>query len=136
MFWFWILPHQGMLSILCSIIQGYMLSFMNEVDPCLLLPLCVLYEIQNHIFQQSYHIQGINNKSRQKHKHRKIQANMWLHLYFKKNSSKQVCSSLSSKRDHIQRCMLVWMHDLPHLPCSNSAPMASMDKHMNACSWH
>ena len=26
---------------------------MNEVDPCLLLPLCVLYEIQNQIFQHS-----------------------------------------------------------------------------------
>ena len=25
---------------------------MNEVDPCLLLPLCVLYEMQNQIFQQ------------------------------------------------------------------------------------
>ena len=25
---------------------------MNEVDLCLLLPLCVLYEIQNQIFQQ------------------------------------------------------------------------------------
>ena len=24
-----------------------MLSIMNEIDPCLLLPLCVLYEIQN-----------------------------------------------------------------------------------------
>ena len=30
-----------------------MLSFMNEVDPCLLLSLCVLYEIQNQIFQQN-----------------------------------------------------------------------------------
>ena len=39
--------HQGTFSILCSKIQGYMLSSMNEVDPCLLLPLCVLYEIQN-----------------------------------------------------------------------------------------
>ena len=29
-----------------------MLSIMNEIDPCLLLPLCVLYEIQNEIFQQ------------------------------------------------------------------------------------
>ena len=50
--WFWFSQHQGMLSILCSTIQGYMLSFMNEVDLCLLLPLCVLYEIQNQIFQQ------------------------------------------------------------------------------------
>ena len=25
---------------------------MNEIDPCLLLPLCVLYEIQNQIYQQ------------------------------------------------------------------------------------
>ena len=29
-----------------------MLSIMNEIDPCLLLPLCVLYEIQNQIYQQ------------------------------------------------------------------------------------
>ena len=26
---------------------------MNEIDPCLLLPLCVLYEIQNQFFQQA-----------------------------------------------------------------------------------
>ena len=39
--WFWISLH-----------QGYMLSFMNEVDPWLLLSLCVLYVIQNQIFQQ------------------------------------------------------------------------------------
>ena len=31
---FWILLHQGMLSFLCSKIQGYMLSIMNEVDSC------------------------------------------------------------------------------------------------------
>ena len=42
-----------MLSILCSRIQGYMLSLMNEVDLGLLLPLCVLYEMQNQIFQQT-----------------------------------------------------------------------------------
>ena len=41
-----------MLSILCSRIQGYMLSLMNEVDLYLLLSLYVLYEIQNMIFQQ------------------------------------------------------------------------------------
>ena len=29
-----------------------MLTIMNEIDPCLLLPLCVLYEIQNQIYQQ------------------------------------------------------------------------------------
>ena len=28
-----------------------MLSIMNEIDPCLSLPLYVLYEIQNQIFQ-------------------------------------------------------------------------------------
>ena len=28
-----------------------MLSVMNEVDPCLLIPLCILYEIQNQNFQ-------------------------------------------------------------------------------------
>ena len=50
-FWLWISLHQGTLSILYSRIQGYMLSFMNKVDPCLLLPLCVLYDIQNQIFQ-------------------------------------------------------------------------------------
>ena len=50
--WFWISQHQGTLSFLCSRIQGYMLSLMNEVNPWLLLPLCVLYEMQNYIFQQ------------------------------------------------------------------------------------
>ena len=40
-----------MLSILCSRIQDYMLSLMNEVDLWLLLLLCVLYEMQNQIFQ-------------------------------------------------------------------------------------
>ena len=29
-----------------------MLSIMNEIDPCLLLSLCVLYEIQNQIYHQ------------------------------------------------------------------------------------
>ena len=52
-FWFWISLYQGTLSILYSRIQGYMLSFMNEVNLYLLLPLCVLYEIQNQIFQQN-----------------------------------------------------------------------------------
>ena len=51
-FWLWISLHQGTLSIMYSRIQGYMLSFMNKVDPCLLLPLYVLYETQNQIFQQ------------------------------------------------------------------------------------
>ena len=32
--WFWISLHQGTLSIFCSRIQGYMLSLMNEVNPC------------------------------------------------------------------------------------------------------
>ena len=50
--WFWISLHQGTLSILCSRIQGYMLSFMNEVYLWLLLPLCVLYEMQNQFLQQ------------------------------------------------------------------------------------
>ena len=31
---FLILLHQGTLSLLCSKIQGYMLSLMNKVDPC------------------------------------------------------------------------------------------------------
>ena len=33
-----------------------MLLIMNEIDPCLLLPLYVLYEIQNQIFQ--YHVKA------------------------------------------------------------------------------
>ena len=33
------------------------MSIMNEIDPCLLLSLCILYEIQNQIFQ---HIRGPN----------------------------------------------------------------------------
>ena len=48
---FWISLHQGTLSILCSRIQGYMLTLMNEIDSCLLLPLCVFYEMQNQFFQ-------------------------------------------------------------------------------------
>ena len=32
-----------------------MLSIMNEIDPYLLLLLCVLYEIQNQIYQQYLH---------------------------------------------------------------------------------
>ena len=31
---FLILLHQGTLSLLYSRIQGYMLSLMNEIDPC------------------------------------------------------------------------------------------------------
>ena len=42
-----------MLSILCSRIQGYMLSLLNEVDPWLLLPLRIFYEMQNQIFQHT-----------------------------------------------------------------------------------
>ena len=34
-FCFWITLHQGTLSFLCSRIQGYMLSLMNKVDPCI-----------------------------------------------------------------------------------------------------
>ena len=33
------------------------MSIMNEIDPCLLLSVCILYEIQNQIFQ---HIRGPN----------------------------------------------------------------------------
>ena len=36
-----------------------MLSIMYEIDPYLLLPLCVLYEIQNQIFQHLAHAQGL-----------------------------------------------------------------------------
>ena len=53
---FWISQHQGTLSILCSRIQGYKLSLLNEVDQWLLLLLCVLYEMQNQIFQQYIYI--------------------------------------------------------------------------------
>ena len=49
---FWISLHQGMFSIFYSRIQGYVLYLMNEVDSCLLLPLCVLYEMQNQFLQQ------------------------------------------------------------------------------------
>ena len=33
-FFFWISLHQGTHFLLCSRIQGYMLSLMNKVDPC------------------------------------------------------------------------------------------------------
>jgi len=38
--YFLISLHQGMLSIFYFRIQDYMLSLINEVDSCLLLPLC------------------------------------------------------------------------------------------------
>ena len=57
--WFWISQYQGTLSILCFRIQGYMLSLMNEVYSWLLLLLCVLYKMQNQIFQ---HIQPYYGK--------------------------------------------------------------------------
>ena len=44
--------NKTLIAIFCFRIQDYMLSLMNEVDPCLLLPLCILYEMQNQIFQQ------------------------------------------------------------------------------------
>ena len=59
--WFWISLHQGTLSILCSRIQGYMLSLMNEVDLCLLLccVFCMRYKtkISNNWYQSGlqYH---------------------------------------------------------------------------------
>ena len=41
------------------------------------------------------------------------------------------------KQDYItNKCMYIWMHDLAHLTCYTSAPMASMHEYMNACSWH
>ena len=78
--WFWISLHQGMFSILCSKIQGYMLSLMNEVDPWLLLPLCVLYEMQNQFFQQL-----VSERS-------SISClyNMWLSFRIKKKKKKNV----------------------------------------------
>ena len=33
--WFWIPLHKGTFSLLCSKIQGYMLSLMNEINPCI-----------------------------------------------------------------------------------------------------
>ena len=56
--------YQGTLSILCSRIQGYMLSLMNEVDPCLLLLLCILYEVQNQIYQKNAPINSLANKKK------------------------------------------------------------------------
>ena len=50
--WCWISQYQGTFSILCSRIQGYMLSLLNEVDSYLLLLLCVLYDMQNQFLQQ------------------------------------------------------------------------------------
>ena len=43
-----------------------MLSIMNEINPCLLLLLCVLYEIQNQINQHNVQILVIKNKGRSK----------------------------------------------------------------------
>ena len=66
--WFWISLHQSTLSILCSRIQGYILSLMNEVDPCLLFSLCVLYEMQNQFLQQfSIHNGSMDKDLRQIH---------------------------------------------------------------------
>ena len=62
--WFWISLHQGMLSILCFRIQDYMLSLMNEVDPCLLFLLCVLYEMQNQILQYYIFLMWLANFSK------------------------------------------------------------------------
>ena len=39
-----------------------MLSIMNEIDPYLLLPLHVLYEIQNQIYQQSIPLANTSKK--------------------------------------------------------------------------
>ena len=36
-----------------------MLSINHEIDPCMLLPLYVLYEIQNQIYQQLGHTIGM-----------------------------------------------------------------------------
>ena len=52
-----------------------------------------------------------------------------------KNLIKGVKSMLPNqltKENHIQICMLMWMHDLLHLPCNNSTPMAlCMEMWMN-----
>ena len=44
---------------------------------------------------------------------------------------------IKPKQDYItNKCMCIWMYNLPHLPCYTSAPMASMHEYVNACSWH
>ena len=46
------------------------------------------------------------------------------------------CSSNLSKIILQTKCIYRWMRDLPHLPLCITAPMASMYKHVNACSWY
>jgi len=38
-----------------------MLSLMNEVDLCLLLPLCILYEMQNQFFRQKHELKKLDD---------------------------------------------------------------------------
>ena len=45
---------------------------------------------------------------------------MWLRTTHQTSMFKSIV-----KQDHIQICMLMWIYDLPHLPYSNLAPMAS-----------
>ena len=40
-----------------------MLSIMNEIDPYFLLPLCVLYEIQNQIDQHKGTVQSLKTRA-------------------------------------------------------------------------
>ena len=51
---FWISLHQGTLSVLCSKIQGYMLSLMNEVDPCVTSTAFFVWDAKQFFQQKEY----------------------------------------------------------------------------------
>ena len=38
-----------------------MLSLMNEIDLCLLFPLCILYEMQNQFFRQQHELKKFDD---------------------------------------------------------------------------
>ena len=44
---FWILLHQGMFSLICSRIQGHMLSLMIEVDPFVTSVACLVWDAKS-----------------------------------------------------------------------------------------
>ena len=88
-YWFWISLHQGTLPILWSRIQGYMLSLMNEVDPWLLLLLCVLYEIQNQIFHYTHCFCVFL-----------IFQNLFIYFYVKQNKTKLKTNKQKHERKH------------------------------------
>ena len=44
---------------------------------------------------------------------------------------------INPKQDYVtKKCMNIWIHDLPHLSCYISTPMALTHEHVNACSWY